>query len=70
MRLFHSCVAAHAMRLTQVTDAHDRHTIMTILRTYYTPEIVKPEYTLSPSGVYVAPAHTDYKGYLEWVVRF
>lgn len=29
----------------KVTDAHDRHTIMTILATYYTPELVEnPSY--------------------------
>jgi hypothetical protein len=35
----------------KVTDAHDRHTLMTVLATYYTPALVTdPAYKFSPSG--------------------
>eukprot|EP00854_Cymbomonas_tetramitiformis_P002297 gene2297-3019_t len=51
----------------KVTDAHDRHTLMVILRTFYTPEILDDDYKFSPSGIYKAPAHTDYKGYLDYI---
>jgi hypothetical protein len=35
----------------KVTDAHDRHTLMTVLATYYTSALVTdPAYKFSPSG--------------------
>jgi len=51
----------------KVTDAHDRHTLMTVLRTYYTPDILSDAYKLSPSGLYYAPPHTDYDGYMAYI---
>ncbi len=51
----------------KVTDGHDRHTLMTVLCTYYNPSIHSPDYKLSPSGVYYAPDHGDYKSYLEYI---
>jgi len=51
----------------KVTDGHDRHTCMTILSTFYTAGILNDEFKLSPSGLYQAPAHTDYKGYLDYI---
>lgn len=34
----------------RVTDAHDRRTLMSILRNIYTPRILDNEYRFSPSG--------------------
>ncbi len=52
----------------KVTDAHDRHTLMTVLSTYYTEPLVSdPQYRFSPSGVYYAPHNADYQGYLEYI---
>ena len=33
----------------KVTDGHDRHTIMTILADYYTPQIARDSYRFSSS---------------------
>jgi dynein heavy chain len=51
----------------KVTDGHDRNTLMTILKTYYTADIHDPQYKFSPSGIYYAPPQSDYKGYLEYI---
>jgi hypothetical protein len=52
----------------KVTDAHDRHTLMTVLSTYYTPQVVDtPGYAFSPSGLYFAPPDADYAGYLDHI---
>lgn len=49
------------VRPTQVTDSHDRHTLMTVLATYYTHTIHEPGYRFSTSGTYYPPAYTSYK---------
>jgi len=52
----------------KVTDAHDRHTLMTVLATYYNPGLVDDQgYKFSPSGLYYAPASASYKQYLEYI---
>ncbi|KAG2424724.1 hypothetical protein HXX76_014300 [Chlamydomonas incerta] len=51
----------------KVTDSHDRHTLMTILATYYTPDIHEPGYRFSTSGTYYPPAYTGYKGYMDYI---
>jgi len=51
----------------KVTDGHDRHTLMTILDTYYTPRMMDDDYKLSASGTYYAPPKMEYKGYLEYI---
>lgn len=51
----------------KVTDGHDRHTLMVVLGTYYTSDIHDPNYKFSPSGMYYAPAHAEYKGYLDYI---
>ncbi|KAF5833110.1 DNAH7 protein [Dunaliella salina] len=52
----------------KVTDAHDRHTLMTILATYYTPAIVNDKnYKFSPSGIYYAPPPQEHAGYIEFI---
>lgn len=45
----------------KVTDAHDRHTLMTVLTGYYTPAVLTEGYSLSPSNIYCVPRHTDHK---------
>lgn len=46
----------------KVTDAHDRHTLMTVLEVYYNERVANQEkVALSPSGKYIIPAHTDYQ---------
>ncbi len=45
----------------KVTDSHDRHTLMTVLATYYSPSVHKQGYTFSPSGTYYPPKHPNYK---------
>ncbi|KXZ48211.1 DHC-9 protein [Gonium pectorale] len=51
----------------KVTDSHDRHTLMTILSTYYTPRIHEPKYKFSTSGMYYPPPFASYKGYIEYI---
>ncbi|KAK9812825.1 hypothetical protein WJX72_004356 [[Myrmecia] bisecta] len=53
----------------KVTDAHDRHTLMTILCTYYTEPALTTGYKFSPSGVYNSTDIPDHKGYLEYVAN-
>lgn len=51
----------------RVTDDKDRRLIMTILEDYYTDKVFDDTYKLSPSGIYYAPKHTDYEGYIEYM---
>ena len=51
----------------QVTDAHDRHTLMTVLQTYYTPTMLEPGHALSPSGVYQSLDLPNHKAYLDYI---
>jgi hypothetical protein len=47
-----------------VTDGHDRHTLMTLLSTFYSPALVSTAgYSLAgtPTDGYAAPEHTNYK---------
>jgi dynein heavy chain len=52
----------------RVTDPKDRRLIKILLKQFYTPEILKEGYKLSPSGAYFAPpdgALEDYKEYIK-----
>ena len=40
---------------------------MTILSTYYTPDIVQTGHKLSPSGLYYSADLPDSKGYLDYI---
>jgi dynein heavy chain len=52
----------------RVTDDKDRRLMEVILSEIYCPEIYEnDDYKLSPSGIYFAPKHTEYEGYLEYV---
>lgn len=50
--------------LPQVTDSHDRVTLMTVLSSFYNPQLVEaPSYSLAATTTegYTAPSHTDLK---------
>ena len=50
-----------------MTDDRDRRTLITILNSCYTPEIVDEEqFKLSPSGIYFAPKAGEYESYLDY----
>lgn len=51
----------------KVTDAHDRHTLMTILSVYYTPQTLEAGYAFSPSGLYRPESDANYDGYLKYI---
>ena len=51
----------------KVTDGHDRVTVDCILRLFYTPDILQDGYAFSPSGLYKAPPHGNYKSYLKYI---
>lgn len=52
----------------KVTDARDRRLMANILKIFYCAGIYEDDdYALSPSGIYFAPKHTDYDGYLEYI---
>lgn len=53
--------------MPQVTDAHDRHTLMTVLQTYYNPPMLEPGHPLSPSGVYQSMDLPNHKAYLDYI---
>jgi dynein heavy chain, axonemal len=53
----------------KVTDAHDRHTLMVVLDSVYTPSIIKDGYRFCESGLYYAPEHTDHEGYLDFIAQ-
>jgi dynein heavy chain len=52
----------------RVTDDWDRRCLLSILQIFYTPEILKSEYTFSASGIYFAPLCDkldEYRKYIE-----
>lgn len=52
----------------RVTDGMDRRLMSVILRKFYNSEIyANDDYKFSPSGIYFAPKHTEYEGYLEYI---
>lgn len=52
----------------KVTDAHDRHTLMTILDTYYTEDTAHNEdYGFSPSGLYRPQPNANYEQYVQYI---
>ncbi|KAJ3308630.1 Dynein heavy chain 3, axonemal [Boothiomyces sp. JEL0838] len=51
----------------RVTDDRDRRTLMAILSTVYTQEILDDEYKLSASGIYFAPKKGSYDSYLKYI---
>ena len=51
----------------RVTDAHDRRTLMSILSTFYTSDILNDGYCFSPSGLYKAPPHGSHENYIQYI---
>jgi len=52
----------------KVTDGTDRITLMTTLRIFYNPEILKESYRFSPSGNYYAPPFAqDRQSYIDYI---
>ncbi|GFR70594.1 dynein heavy chain 6, axonemal-like [Elysia marginata] len=52
----------------RVTDAQDQRCLRTILKTFFEPKTLEPDYKYSPSGIYFAPlADTiaEYRQYIE-----
>ena len=50
-----------------MTDAHDRHTLTTILQTFYNPHVLERGHKLSPSGVYLSPDLETPKEFLDHI---
>eukprot|EP00930_Biecheleria_cincta_P074768 TRINITY_DN6197_c0_g1_i1.p1 TRINITY_DN6197_c0_g1~~TRINITY_DN6197_c0_g1_i1.p1 ORF type:complete len:4188 (+),score=808.10 TRINITY_DN6197_c0_g1_i1:1794-12566(+) len=51
----------------RVTDAHDRVTIENLIQDYYTPDILKPDYKFSESGIYYSPSFRPLQGYIDYI---
>ena len=52
----------------RVTEKMDRRLNTVILQKFYCPEIHSDDnYKFSESGLYFAPKHTDYEGYLAYI---
>jgi dynein heavy chain len=51
----------------RVTDPMDRRLITVILKTYFTPEVLKDNYKFSESGIYYAPPTGQHDSYLEYI---
>lgn len=50
-----------------MTDGRDRTTLMAILSTLYTKEILDDDYKLSSSGIYHAPTKGTYESYIKFI---
>jgi dynein heavy chain len=62
-----SYMASEANYGGRVTDGQDRRAIVQILSTFYTPEILKEDYTFSKSGIYYSPDHGPLSSYLHYI---
>jgi len=52
----------------RVTDDKDRRLMAVILESFYNEEIYSnDDFKFSPSGIYYAPKHTDYDGYIDYI---
>ncbi|KAI8893820.1 dynein heavy chain and region D6 of dynein motor-domain-containing protein [Globomyces pollinis-pini] len=51
----------------KVTDNQDRRTLMAILSTIYSEQIMDEDYKFSPSGMYYAPKKGNYDTYLKYI---
>jgi hypothetical protein len=54
-------VAIPPARLPQVTDAHDRQTLSTLLGAFYAPPILAPNAPLCPGSTYAVPHAGEHK---------
>jgi dynein heavy chain len=54
----------------KVTDARDRMLMECILKYIYCSELAyDDDYKLSPSGIYFAPVHQEYDGYIDHIKK-
>lgn len=54
----------------KVTDARDRVLMACIIDTFYCEEVCfDDDYRFSPSGLYYAPKHTEYEGYIDYIKK-
>lgn len=52
----------------RVTDDWDRRTLNTLLRKFYTPELLESDqYKFEPTGTYFAPNEQEYEAYLNYI---
>jgi len=52
----------------RVTDANDQRCLRTILKMFFKPDTLEPEYKYSPSGIYYAPQYdtiVEYRKYID-----
>ncbi|XP_073385492.1 uncharacterized protein [Physcomitrium patens] len=53
----------------RVTDDHDRRTLVTILASFYAPDILNHDFSFSESGLFTAPPDGDYNDFLEFIKK-
>merc|ERR1712127_858815 len=52
----------------RVTDDKDRRLMEVALKDYFNEEVFSnDDYKFSPSGIYYAPKHTEYEGYIDYI---
>lgn len=52
----------------RVTEANDRRLMEVVLKEFYCEDIyTNDNYKFSPSGIYYAPKHTDFDGYIDYI---
>mmetsp|Transcript_23863 Transcript_23863/g.43710 ORF Transcript_23863/g.43710 Transcript_23863/m.43710 type:complete len:2143 (+) Transcript_23863:3-6431(+) len=51
----------------RVTDNQDRRCIITILKDFYSPKILDPEYKFSLSGIYYSPPEGPLQSYIDFI---
>jgi len=52
----------------RVTDDKDRRLMEVALKDYFNEEVfTNDDYKFSPSGIYYAPKHTEYEGYIDYI---
>jgi len=52
----------------RVTDDKDRRLMAVVLKIFFCKEIYEnDDYKFSPSGIYFAPKHTEYDGYIDFI---
>ncbi|XP_060075174.1 dynein axonemal heavy chain 6-like [Ylistrum balloti] len=51
----------------RVTDVHDKRCLGTVLKTFFYPETLAPDYLYSPSGIYYAPDFEELQQYRDYI---
>eukprot|EP00026_Physarum_polycephalum_P000043 Phypoly_transcript_00043.p1 GENE.Phypoly_transcript_00043~~Phypoly_transcript_00043.p1 ORF type:complete len:2765 (+),score=358.08 Phypoly_transcript_00043:606-8297(+) len=60
-------LAGHINYGGRVTDSWDIRTLMNLLDSFYTPDILEPHYVFSPSGVYYSPSSDSLSSYMTYL---